>query len=947
MANGTISFKNNIFSALESAGNASIVVTRSGADGVGAAAQITVSTLDGTGVAGTHYTATSQAVSWAAGENGDKTVLVPVLDTVPAARVTWDDNADNEAGYEIQRSVGGGAFQTAGSVGANITEFIDQSIDLGQSLQYRVRSFNAGGQSAWATSVTWQSTEAIPRNHTVNLTLSAISGAAYGPITSATLTILDAHIPDAFALQHQTDFLTAGTFTHTYPGLSPAARALCRSQLKARGYTHIYVYAVNENDYGGPSFDFYTDVPGYRALLNELVADGLFPVVWLNPDDAPTNSARTTPELQNRLTAFVPQIDDLVSSYCLGLELDEYWSDAKVNDLGLHLRSLTQKKIAVHQLPQQHDLALGAWCDYLILQTNNPSSPPTPSTVANRVQTAIAAVNKPVVVGEYNVSDPEATSVLLGDAGIAAGAVGFGNGGTPFFAAGEEVEPPPPPPTGGVVRYTFDSGSGISPLEDYIPGQSESGSGGWLGSPEAYEVNQNLGEVYPEISSTWSEARAQDSIGVADYITSVSGRLGNLSALNYLEARVRSTDPGIAYLARFGVFGSGSPGGGGGSGGSPLIPRFEIRRLWGPGSNGFFTGSVNLGEDLSWVDPNEQYAVSLSVEGDPVNLIATVSDSTGVRLTLTNTDASGPRLTAEGNAGFAVVGADAVMTAFQVVPLGVAIAADQTFTVFKNASTSLTTILDACAGVGLFVVSVSGESNCVVAVDQLGQSVTVTPTTGTSGTAAASFDYLIEDSSGNQDTGTVTLDVVNSRPVADEVDAEVSADINGQAVVDLTKVFSDPDGDPLTFSKVSDPDEGSLEIVGANAVFTAGPSPGVFTAVVRATDNDAVPLSVDATLTLEVAAPEGAYPDTFEEDYGVIHILHARLLENDVTIGNFTVTGVSNPVNCSVSNKQDKVAVFPTGAPITASFDYTISDGTTNYTATVTIQVRKQKRTIF
>lgn len=234
-------------------------------------------------------------------------------------------------------------------------------------------------------------------------------------------------VPAVPVLPHKTDFLNVGCRTHTYGGLSSAARSNCRAAMKQRGYTHFYLYVYNENDYGGPSFDYFADAAGFNGLLQELIDDGLAPVVWFFPDDAPT--IRTTPraDLEAKLTALVPQIDHLVSSYCLGLELDEYWGPAKVDPLGQHLRTLTQKKIAVHQINGKWSYGAYPWVDYMILQYGFEKSA---AFIRNMTQQCIAELQKPVVAGEYALDD-EGTGVILGNAAVAAGAEGFGNGGTP------------------------------------------------------------------------------------------------------------------------------------------------------------------------------------------------------------------------------------------------------------------------------------------------------------------------------------------------------------------------------------------------------------------------------------------------------------------------------------------------------------------------------------
>jgi hypothetical protein len=199
--------------------------------------------------------------------------------------------------------------------------------------------------------------------------------------------------------------------------------------MTARDYTHIYVYPYNERDYDGPSFDYYKNPQGFLKILDEIRQAGLLPVVWLNPDDAPVNKARSVTEHKARLNALIPVIDSDVSSYVLGLELNEYWSFTTTDTLGKHLSGLTQKKIAVHQTKGRWDYCQKAsWCDYMVLQYGFGK---TPETIAKMTRQALSALRRPVVAGEYNrIGESEDNGRERGDAAMRAGAVGFGNGGS-------------------------------------------------------------------------------------------------------------------------------------------------------------------------------------------------------------------------------------------------------------------------------------------------------------------------------------------------------------------------------------------------------------------------------------------------------------------------------------------------------------------------------------
>jgi len=62
-------------------------------------------------------------------------------------RLTWQDNSNNESGFEILRHTQlHEGFQSRGTVGANVQEFTDD-VQQGTVYTYRVRAFNADGDS--------------------------------------------------------------------------------------------------------------------------------------------------------------------------------------------------------------------------------------------------------------------------------------------------------------------------------------------------------------------------------------------------------------------------------------------------------------------------------------------------------------------------------------------------------------------------------------------------------------------------------------------------------------------------------------------------------------------------------------------------------------------------------------------------------------------------------
>ena len=92
------------------------------------------------------------------------TVTVPALPAAPTnLRVTattrtsislaWNDNSNNETTFVIQYRLGGAAWQTAATVPANTTTYINTGWPPNYTIQYRVRAVNAAGNSAWSNTV--------------------------------------------------------------------------------------------------------------------------------------------------------------------------------------------------------------------------------------------------------------------------------------------------------------------------------------------------------------------------------------------------------------------------------------------------------------------------------------------------------------------------------------------------------------------------------------------------------------------------------------------------------------------------------------------------------------------------------------------------------------------------------------------------------------------------
>ena len=65
-------------------------------------------------------------------------------------QITWNDNASDETGYEIQAAgLYWGSWVTVGTTGANATSFSETGMSSGASFQYRVRALGTSADSNW------------------------------------------------------------------------------------------------------------------------------------------------------------------------------------------------------------------------------------------------------------------------------------------------------------------------------------------------------------------------------------------------------------------------------------------------------------------------------------------------------------------------------------------------------------------------------------------------------------------------------------------------------------------------------------------------------------------------------------------------------------------------------------------------------------------------------
>jgi hypothetical protein len=81
--------------------------------------------------------------------------LVVISTTMNSISLSWADNADTESGFKLERCMGTTCtdFQQLPAFGADATSFTDSGLKANATYRYRLRAFNAAGNSAYSNTV--------------------------------------------------------------------------------------------------------------------------------------------------------------------------------------------------------------------------------------------------------------------------------------------------------------------------------------------------------------------------------------------------------------------------------------------------------------------------------------------------------------------------------------------------------------------------------------------------------------------------------------------------------------------------------------------------------------------------------------------------------------------------------------------------------------------------
>lgn len=75
--------------------------------------------------------------------------------------LSWNDNADNEAGFIVERKTGQGAWSAIAQTPADAETYTDAAVEYDTLYTYRVKAYNSAGESGYTNEATGQVKSAI------------------------------------------------------------------------------------------------------------------------------------------------------------------------------------------------------------------------------------------------------------------------------------------------------------------------------------------------------------------------------------------------------------------------------------------------------------------------------------------------------------------------------------------------------------------------------------------------------------------------------------------------------------------------------------------------------------------------------------------------------------------------------------------------------------------
>lgn len=241
--------------------------------------------------------------------------------------------------------------------------------------------------------------------------------------------------------RHQASFLFDNAATRVMNILSPSYPEEKFKKVVdrciANGDTEIYLYLINERDGEWANYSFYknNDIGGdinydtvdfYNKRLDYVIGKSLSPILWLRADDSSHfNSISETRQKKYQEDA-VKLFEERATAFCLGLELNEYFSVTQIKTYYDHLDGLTDLPIGIHLTSLSQTIVKAIKPKRFYGQFGFGK---TVAQVYKDTKNIIPAIAPTEFYGaEYHKSSDSEEAKNLGDSILDAGALGVGNG---------------------------------------------------------------------------------------------------------------------------------------------------------------------------------------------------------------------------------------------------------------------------------------------------------------------------------------------------------------------------------------------------------------------------------------------------------------------------------------------------------------------------------------
>lgn len=223
--------------------------------------------------------------------------------------LSWQDNSENELGFEIERSRDGQSFGVLAAVEADMTGYTDASVLPGVAYQYRVRAFNDFGYSGYTNVSVGQ----LPNSAPIVDPLPSLSVLRGEPLDPILFSVYDAESPlDSLAFETISSNPTVLPLENISLELAEPYATLALAPVTSKtGVSTVTVLVSDGVETAERQFDLEV-LPNIAPSISSMVARNTFDGMALGPIGFSVADAET-PASELQVTA-VSQDESLIAT---------------------------------------------------------------------------------------------------------------------------------------------------------------------------------------------------------------------------------------------------------------------------------------------------------------------------------------------------------------------------------------------------------------------------------------------------------------------------------------------------------------------------------------------------------------------------------------------------------------------------------------------------------